>query len=421
MNNPIFSFNSMRGRNNLSIGSLAEIKFIITSVVVPQSTSKFAALIKNANDSETFDTSLENKSIGAKIDVNKIHQDDVSAVDASVNTNSDIINTNNENDEISGNTYVSGEYHSVETIPMDTSNDSYTDLKGSVTSSTPVKWMGDGYESETYKLNLHTPPKDASFIDSDHEPNEQDESNTPQAIVLYDVLDNETLKYTYDNGSTTPKEFSFKKPIQSTLRRHKKMLKEAKVLKFFTNRRRKKSRLQYYEKRSSNYDSDSSRSTSPMSKCNELGCTPLLVTENVQRFCDNAEWGDDFDFSFICEPSTSDLENDDENMDANLNSMNISTYNFQPACVPTFRITAPGDSQNFKEASVHVLRRSLSNPNSMCDLLNKSSDMTYENFVEAVVRLEGTTSHCASVRNLDTLTVSFSRNLSQLKKVICVV
>lgn len=391
MSNPLFSFDTMRGRNNLSIGSLAEIKFIITSVVVPQSTSKFAALIKNANDSETFNTSLENKTICAKIELKNVHRSDVS-VDASAGTNSDIINLLKNVNVISDNAYISGEDHSVETIPMDTSNDSYTNLKSSVTSSTPVKLTSESSPSETYQLNLHTPPEDASFIDSDHEPVQQ----------LADVSNNETLKYTHDNG-TTPKEFTFKKPIQSTLRRHKKLLKEPKVLKFFTNRRRKKSRLQY-EQRSSKYDSDSSRSTSPLSRYHELGCTPLLVTENIQRLYDNAEWGDDFDFSFICEPSTSDLENDDENVD----SLNTSTYHFEPPCVPTFRITAPVDlSQNLKEASVHVLRRSLSIPNSMFDLLNKSSEMSYENFVEAVVRSEGATSHCASVRNLDTLTVSF--------------
>jgi len=139
-----------------------------------------------------------------------------------------------------------------------------------------------------------------------------------------------------------------------------------------------------------------------------LGCSPLLLTENIKRIYKDMEWGDDFDFSYICEPSTSDLENDDA-MDADLDALNISTYNFQPACVPTFRITAPDDlSRNSiaKTASVQVLRRSLSNPNSLLDLLNKSADMCYETFVEAAVRLEGT-SHCASVRNLDTLSVSF--------------
>lgn len=403
MSNPLFSFGSMRSRNNLSIGSLAEIKFIITSVAVPapQSTSKFAALIKNANDSETFNTSLENKSIFAKNDLKNIHQsDDVSAVDKNSGENSDIINIKNVISDADA-TSITAEDHFADAIPMDTS---YTDLWGSVTSSTPVKVVSENSQQETYKLNLHTPPEDASFIDSDLESIVQDQCNIPLNDV-YDGSDNETLKYNNNNvniDGMTPKEFSFKKPLQSTLRRHKKMLKEPGVLKFFTCRRRKKSRLQY-EKRSSNcenvYDSDSSsRSTSPFSKYNELGCTPLLVTENVKRFNQNHEWGDDFDFSFICEPSTSDVENEND----------VSTYDFQPACVPTFRITAPADSsQNLKNASVQVLRRSLSNPNSMFDLLNKSSDMSYENFVEAVVRFEGTTSHCASVRSLDTLSVSF--------------
>lgn len=404
MSNPLFRFDSMRGRNNLSIGSLAEIKFIITSVVVPQSTSKFAALIKNANDSGTFNTSLENKSIFVQNDLKNIHQGGDTSTTCT-DANSDIINVNKV-DVISDTASISGEKHSSEILPMNTSSDSYTNLKGSVTSSTPVKSVSEGGHFEPYRLDLHTPPEDASFIDSDIEPFQQDECKTPLANNVDDnVSDDETLKYNHHNDGLTPKDFSFKKPLQSSLRRHKRMLKEPRVLKFFTSRRRKKTRQQH-EQRSSRcetvYDSDSSRSTSP-SKYNELGCKPLLVAENIKRFYKSQEWGDDFDFSFICEPSTSDLENDDENVDANSNSLNISTYNFQPPCVPTFRITDPNDrSHDLKEASVHVLRRSLSNPNSMFDLLDKSS----ENFVEGVVRFEGTTSHCASVRNLDTLSVS---------------
>ncbi len=422
MSNPLFSFESMRGKNNLSIGSLAEIKFIITSVAVPQSTSKFAALIKNANDSATFNTSLENKSIFVKNDVNNMHQRDVS-----MNANSETINDVSVISDI--NTPITGEDNSNETIAIDESNDSYTNLKGAVTSSTPVKVVEESNPPDAYKLNLHTPPEDASFIDSDSEPNQQDEGNINLRNYIFDeASDNETLKHSNQKANIdgmTPKEFSFKKPLHSTLRRHKKLLNGPRVLKFFTNPRRKKSRLQH-EKRSSEcentYDSDSSSSTSPMYI--ELGCKPLLVHENIKRFYENAEWGDDFDFSFICEPSTSDAENiddqdDDESMDTNLNSLNISTYKFQPACIPTFRITAPDDSsQKFKEASVHVLRRSLSNPNSMFDLLDKTVDMSYEHFVEAVVQSVGTTSHCASVRNLDTLSVSFhiKFNLSQLNR-----
>lgn len=417
MSNPLFSFNSTRGRNNLSIGSLAEIKFIIKSVVVPQSTSKFAALIKNANDSETFNTSLENKSIGTKIDSNNIHKGEMSTIEPSTNTNSDIININNVY-IVSNNEVISGEDHFSESIHMDTSNDSYSKLKDCVTSSTPVKLSSvtnqSENRSETYKLNLHTPPEDTSFIDSDNESMEPDKCNTTIAVDFYNSTDTETLRNASIGASNaenninimTPEEFSFKKPQQSSLSRHKKMLKEPRVLKFFTNRRRKKSKLN-----NDHCDSDSSRSTSPMSRYNELGCSPLLVTENIKRIYKNMEWGDDFDFSYICEPSTSDLENDDANMDDNaeLDSLNVSTYDFQPACVPTFRITAPDDlSRNSitKKASVQVLRRSLSNPNSLLDLLNKSADMCYETFVEAAVRLEGT-SHCASVRNLDTLSVSF--------------
>lgn len=392
MSNPFINFDTMHGKSNLSIGSLAEIKFIITSVVVPQSTSKFAALIKNANDSETFNTSLENKTIFAKNDFKMIHGSDVPVV-ANVDSHCDITSGNN----------LSKEDHSA--YPMDVSNDSYSNLKGSVTSSTPVKVTDDNSPMEVCSLNLHTPPEDASFIDDDFEVIHQDEVNSPQAANIPNETDDETLKHT--NEGTTPNEFSFKKPLQSTLRRHKKMLKERGVLKFFTYRRRRKSRIQYDQRssKSENGDSsDSSRSVSPMSKCYELGCTPLLVTENIQRFYqnENMEWGDDFDFSYICEPSTSDAENDD----GNLNSLNISTTQFQPSssssCVPTFCITAPEDmSRNSKKA----LRRSLSDPNRMIDLFDKNVDTNYEDFVSAVA--EGTTSHCASVRNLDTLSVSF--------------
>ncbi|XP_037036459.1 regulator of G-protein signaling loco isoform X2 [Bradysia coprophila] len=395
MSNQMFGFDTMHGKSNLSIGSLAEIKFIITSVVAPQSTSKFATLIKNANDSETFNTSLENKTIFAKNDFNNINL----SVDATIDSKCDIANGNN--------TSVSEDDHSADP-PMDISNDSYTNLKGSVTSSTPVKATDDS-GVQAYTLNLHTPPEDASFIDADFEVIHRDEVNSPLATNILNESDDETLKHDNCNNNiegTTPNDFLFKKPLQSTLRRHKKLLKEQGVLRFFTYRRRKKSRLQY-EQRSTksevDYSSDSSRSVSPMSKCHELGCTPLLVAENIRRFNENGdmEWGDDFDFSYICEPSTSDAENDDDQPDANLYSSNISTFRFQPACVPTFRITAPEDvvSRNSKKA----LRRSLSNPNRMIDLFDKNADTNYEDFVKAVVRLEGTTSHCASVRNLDTL------------------
>lgn len=389
MSNPLFSYDSMRrscddGRNNnLSIGSLAEIKFIITSVVVPQSTSKFAALIKNANDSDTFRTSFENKTIFARNDFEHIRKSDESLTDAA-----DIIDSTS---------------ISTETVPMDISNDSFSQLKGSATSSTPVKFV-ERKSMEEYKLDLHSPPDDASFIDSDLE----DECNVVLRRHIASESDDETLK---NNPDATPTKFFFKKPLQSTLRRHKKMLKKPKLLKFFTNRRRRKSsKLQRSDKCSAVDDSDeSSRSTSSMSKYSELGCTPLLLTDNINRLYESkykqTEWGEDFDFSFICEPSTSDVEDDQyERSD--------SPCEFQPIAVPTFRIIGPDArpedcSPTCKEASVHSLRRSVSIPNFVSDLLNRSAEMSYDNFVEAVARLEGTTSHCASVRNLDTLSVSF--------------
>lgn len=107
----------------------------------------------------------------------------------------------------------------------------------------------------------------------------------------------------------------------------------------------------------------------------ELGCAPLLVQDNVDRHSaeQTIDWGEKFEFSFICEPSHSDLEVDDGD-DDDRKSIYVSCESFtaeqMPRPIPIVKVTSvaaassePAD--HIRPGSQYFLspfRRSVSDP-----------------------------------------------------------
>lgn len=115
----------------------------------------------------------------------------------------------------------------------------------------------------------------------------------------------------------------------SPLRRQKNIkIKNSKILNFFRPSKVHEEES-LYAKHESNLSQTCNNLTKLLSKSDqiydELGCVPLLTKDNLDYHTgydddlnDSNEtigWGDKFEFSFICEPSTSDIEEEDDDDD----------------------------------------------------------------------------------------------------------
>lgn len=98
----------------------------------------------------------------------------------------------------------------------------------------------------------------------------------------------------------------------------------------------------------------------------ELGCVPLLTKDNIDLYtstgadCDKTiDWGNNFEFSYICEPSTSDIDEDNEYSSKNESQPNIPHVHISPP--------STGCGQTINESVICDLasspfRRSVSDP-----------------------------------------------------------
>lgn len=96
-------------------------------------------------------------------------------------------------------------------------------------------------------------------------------------------------------------------------------------------------------------DNESNSSYNESNDNDDLGCTPLLTKENIERSLSSDQdlteddldrtlnWGDKFEFSFICEPSSSDTEMADSEDDLD------HTFARKPESfvIPEVKVTAP--------------------------------------------------------------------------------
>lgn len=154
-----------------------------------------------------------------------------------------------------------------------------------------------------------------------------------------------------------------------------------------------------------------------------------LTKENLQKLCEDGteskdcfEWGDNFDYSFACEPATSDF-------DENENSPNYISYNtsldssiemLKSPLVPSFKIDPPTDASSdlyppacdyvrhmikCSYATTMSLRRSISEPALDEHLDEDSTDFAFSQ--------ANTTKTCeASIKCLTQLSVSLLRHTS---------
>ncbi|XP_039430667.1 regulator of G-protein signaling loco isoform X4 [Culex pipiens pallens] len=256
-------------------------------------------------------------------------------------------------------------------------------------SSTPIKRSG----SEDYKLNLLTPPADASFIDSDFESMEQDQYDTcsskeslkledtclcvrkepkevepfnPEELFPEPTHVRETLQTPARVRKTSSTKAFFEEALKTPLALRKRFQKRrsseipkqhshSNLLQFFSSRKKSTS-LDGVQRPVQAKRSITSDNSSDTSRC----ASPTLTEENLRRLSNAVRiadlsnrtlvWGENFDYSFECEPSHSDVEEEDEPEDPDdpvatrLVQFNISpdsSFEMQPPIVPTFKIDPP--------------------------------------------------------------------------------
>ncbi|XP_055607714.1 serine-rich adhesin for platelets-like isoform X1 [Uranotaenia lowii] len=272
----------------------------------------------------------------------------------------------------------------------------------SLPSSTPIKVRIPSPEevrkAEEYKLNLQTPPADASFIDSDFESMEQDQYDTcsskeswkpdkitpppeppkfiepfnpeelfpepkakpkppePQPETPKTLRKTSSTKSFFEEALKTP--LALRKKFQK--RRNSELPKQpshSNLLSFFSSKKKSSSlegvQKPILSKRSLTISDNSSADTS---RCT----SPALTEENVRRLSNAIRgadlsnktlvWGENYDYSYECEPSHSDVEEEDEESadqptPSRLVQFNISSpessFEMQPPIVPTFKIDPP--------------------------------------------------------------------------------
>uniref|UniRef100_A0A182KH51 Uncharacterized protein n=1 Tax=Anopheles christyi TaxID=43041 RepID=A0A182KH51_9DIPT len=295
-------------------------------------------------------------------------------------------------------------------------------------------------EAENYRLNLLTPPADASFIDSDFESMEQDQYDTcsskssprpdhrqPERMIFEELIhprdsvvasmdtaarsnnrggrkqSDEAAKPGARKASSSTKAF-FEEALRTPLairkhfqrRRNSELPKQtshSNLLNFFSAKKKSNSlegglKSPRAKRSLTNTITTTTTTTSENSSENGSRCTSPALTEDnlrrlsvsfVRRESDTLNrtlvWGENYDYSYECEPSHSDVEeceepeeaNSDDDDDANHHSPLVGTigngrtmeerrvstklvhfeispdtsYELQPPILPSFRIDPP--------------------------------------------------------------------------------
>ena len=307
---------------------------------------------------------------------------------------------------------------------------------GAMTNSTPLKSTQANAELLNVTpinslINLLTPPSDATFIDSDFESMDNDQYDSLHKKYNLNTLiendfssssslvstdrsnktlsdqDNTTIVVVVPTKATVKRDTKIKRsnkvhqlPISKRLHQ---CSKNVRVLNFLTKKRKDEPKS---NKEDNNNDIIIEGSKiNPLSLDdhyeNDLGVSMLLTSEHVEHIYSNepdaGEWHNHLDYSFVCEPSSSDIEYD-------LNSSNDSILEEQEEdmCMQvqsSVLCRIKSDKCSFaKKTSIDVLRRSISDPN---NLLNA------DKFVDANL-VEQKFTNEATVKFLDTFTVSLN-------------
>lgn len=450
-----------------------EIKFVIKSIF--PITSDFTAVIKNSNDST--DNLLEFRSLmtnSIKVDAksgenvennNKSYSADVKSFIQKILSREKSSDEDSKND--SGQTDSSGSMSDVVITKKQKINDSNGSPAAfaKMSSSTPIKLTdrnaqldisGVGYLSFVGDEKC---AKSSSLNDSDFESMDQDQYDESLKKKDEDLtlISSETSNDNKENMSVISRTSSlsdfrngFLMILEETMRRTPMALRKAfnmdsnpgtptnstksKFLNIFSSTKKSK-RKQSSSKKRPNRRSGSGKKKYPLTK------------ENLQKFLhdegddkDNVEWGDNFDYSFICEPALSDVgETEDSSNYVSYNtSLDSSIEMLKSPLVPTFKIEPPTDTSSLGSSLTMIprsdsgplacdyvkhmikcsyasrlplstsFRRSMSEP-AFDDALETDGDSTEFAFSQA-----NTTKTCeASIKNLTQLSVSiFSYNFS---------
>lgn len=307
--------------------------------------------------------------------------------------------------------------------------------------STPkfIKTANENQKSGAF--NLQTPPADARFIDSDCESmdelrdNFQDDGKTNSLVKCFSLTRSScrSLTTTIANLARSPASApSSPSPMRNylawaSLNMKKKPL-DASPLKRQKNIKLPKNvdKKSYLLSKRLGSQSHSQESLLNISSDN-LGCHPLLTKENIdqqeQQNWDpdqTLSWGDNFEFSFICEPSTSDNEDDIEsrsNAEFSIPAVQITPP--QPITQPSKLAQNNDDEFLVQNRNRHRLqdqtiialspfRRSISDPSFLINDAVATNQWLSENKFIKIERDEDehVTVHQATVVSLQTLTVS---------------
>lgn len=307
----------------------SELKFVITSITIPTqlSSEQFASLIKTANDSGSFNISLEFKSISqntqkkSKSSSSTIQLTDLSTLTTAIDNRNTIHSVIAGNDSIK-NVDVTSILFTSDNKPFSSLLSCSTPIKPTIANDSPSELkLSYSWENSQLDAMVVTPPS----IDDNCERPGKDSMSTEQCHV---AAERTLIASDCDHSRNADKSKSFNRshtPItvaKLAVRRNSRNTRRSKVFKFFTQNRRtpkslfrqsakKKMSQQNVRYRNDGDPSDNtSRSAFPFT---DLGCLPMLTTENVNGFArtENDLYDpNDLDFSFVCEPSTSDIEAD---------------------------------------------------------------------------------------------------------------
>lgn len=430
---------------SLKMDAISEQTTNGSRVVACNPAKMFKSVIQHANDSGSMDTSLEYKPLSitgkkSEFSTNQRKMVYVDELREILKENKNIqLNKNNTITKPSKLPFTNRKNlpetpaESLKTKPKSVPKicekfiDSIKLSKKMPASSTPYRPKQDNETNNNYKseINLMTPSADVHFTDSDIEITDGDFNRT--LVKCYSMtrascrrmssfrksfrkpdckqdsnfvstspkFERRSLFTSSFNGTTNRSSIVSTNEISPLRRQRNIKVKNSKLLNFF---RSSKVNAQ---------DSEPKHQTNLTQTCNhlsellaksdqnfdELGCVPILTKDNLDYYtgtdedpedCEKTiDWGDKFEFSYICEPSTSDIGEEDE-----LDLLPMNEIEMKSSIIPLKRIKTPPCKQHYsKEKTLDCnmnsspFRRSVSDPAliRLATIYNKSTfDMNCE-------------------------------------------
>lgn len=457
-----------------------KFKFVIKSIIPV--TSDFTTVIKNSNDSST-DNLLEFRSLVSdsfKVNAkscashdnendskNKSYSSDIKTFIQKILNREKPDNSEDAKDDSGCKSEENESSGSISELVI-TKKQKINDSDGSpaafptMASSTPIKFSGqrdinilDVSGVDFLNFERNDDDKDASLNDSDFESMEQDQYDESKVcdndvtLVNNPIMKLKTPEMSVLSRTSSLTDFrnGFRMILEETVKRTPMALrrafnmdsdsgstssvKKSKFLNIFSSTKKLKRKQSPGKKRPSRR-SGSGKKKYPLTKEN---LQKYLKEDNEDK--ENVEWGENFDYSFLCQPASSEA-------DENENSPNYISYNtsldssiemLKSPLVPSFRLEPPSDVSSRSvtpQSDLHPpacdyvrhmikcsyasrisistsLRRSMSDSG---PLINDDLDET-----DFAFSLANTTKTCeAAIKNLTKLSVSifFSREGSSL-------